>query len=297
MQSVWFTRFGAAFFIGLAVCWGIPRFLTDIPDFPLVNSERHQFRIVNHYFQSPAPAIALAGSSLTERLKEHYFARRDIRNIGIGGGSALTALTLLADTAWKRPAVIAVETNIMSRGVDQELVRAFKKVDHPIATFVSPRTLLALYQRKLDGIPPAFDPARCENILRAPPAKSLIKVDDTAAARSEHDNPTVEALIRNDVATLKLLVEELESKGVKIFLYDLPTMPAMEPTRYVQMTRSALSEAFSPDRWLELKYPVSDIRWDDAIHFDDRSAIILACALERALNKVAPEAPAASRAQ
>jgi hypothetical protein len=153
MQSVWFIRFGAAFFIGLAVCWGIPRFLTDIPDFPLINPERHQFRIVNHYFQSPAPAIALVGSSLTERLKEHYFARRDIRNIGIGGGSALTALTLLADTTWKRPAVIAVETNIMSRGVDQEVVRAFQKVDDPIATFVSPRTLLALIKESWTASP------------------------------------------------------------------------------------------------------------------------------------------------
>ena len=286
MQSVWFIRFGAAFFIGLAVCWGIPRFLTDIPDFPLVNSERHEFGIVNHYFQSPAPVIALVGSSLTERLKEHYFARRDIRNIGIGGGSALTALTLLADTAWKRPAVIAVETNIMSRGVDQELVRAFQKVDHPIATFASPRTLLALYQRKRDGFPPAFDPARCENTSRMPPAESLIKVDDTAAAISEHDNPYFDARIRSDVATLKVLVEELETKGVKVFLYDLPTMPAMEPTRYAKMTRLALAESFSPDRWLELKYPPHEIRWDDAIHFDDRSAIILACALERALNKV-----------
>jgi hypothetical protein len=286
MQPVWFIRFGAAFFISFALCWGIPRFLTDIPDFPLINTERHQFRIVNHYFQSPAPAIALAGSSLTERLKEHYFARRDIRNIGIGGGSALTGLTLLADTAWKRPAVVAVETNIMSRGVDQELVRAFQKVDHPVATFASPRTLFALYQRKLDGFPPAFDPARCENTFRMPPAESLIIADDTATARSEHDNPYFDARIRNDVAALKVIVEELETKGIKVFLYDLPTMPALESTRYVRMTRLAMSESFSPDRWLELKYPASEIGWDDAIHFDDRSAIILACALERALNKV-----------
>jgi hypothetical protein len=266
----------------------MPRFWTDIPDFPLINTERHHFRIVNRYFQSPAPAIALVGSSLTERLKEHYFARRDIRNIGIGGGSALTGLTLLADTAWKRPAVVAVETNIMSRGVDRELVRAFQKVDHPVATFASPRTLLALYQRKLDGFAPAFDPARCENTLRAPPAQSLIKADDTAAARSEHDNPYFDALIRNDVATLKVIVEALETKGSKVFLYDLPTMPAMESTRYVRMTRSAMSDTFSPDRWLQLEYPSHEIRWDDAIHFDDRSAIILACALERALNKVTP---------
>lgn len=114
----------------------------------------------------------------------------------------------------------------------------------------------------------------------------MIITDDTATAMSEHDNPYFDARIRNDVAALKLIVEELEAKGIKVFLYDLPTMPALQSTRYVKMTRLAMSESFSPDRWLELKYAASEIRWDDAIHFDDRSAIILACALERALNRV-----------
>ena len=283
-QPVWFIRFGAAFAVTFAICWAIPRVYDDVPDFPLINTERPHARILNHYFGSPTPAIALAGSSLTERLKERYFERRDIRNLGFGGGSPLTGLTVLTGTAWKRPATVAIETNIMSRGVDQNLVREFRMVDHPIATFASFRTLLALHQRRLDGPPPAFDPARCEGVFRTPPARSLLNTDDTVATRFEYDNPAVDDRIRKDVALLKSLAAELETKGIRVYLYELPTMPALESTRYVRTTRSALSARFGSDRWLDLKYPGGELRWDDAVHFDDRSAIILACALERALN-------------
>ena len=283
-QPAWFIRFGVTFAVTFAICWAIPRIYDQVPDFPLINSDRPHVRILNHYFGSPAPVIALAGSSLTERLKEPYFERRDLRNLGFGGGSPLTGLTVLAGTAWKRPAVVAIEANIMSRGVDQNLVHEFRKVDHPIATFASFRTLLALHQRRLDGPPPAFDPARCEGIFRTPPARALVTTDDTTSVRVEYDNPVVDDRIHKDVALLKTLVEVLETRGIRAYFYELPTMPALESARYVRTTRSALSEYFGPDRWLKLKYPASELRWDDAVHFDDRSAVILACALERALN-------------
>lgn len=118
-QPAWFIRFGVTFAVTFAICWAIPSIYDEVPDFPLINSDRPHVRILNHYFGSPAPVIALAGSSLTERLKEPYFERRDLRNLGFGGGSPLTGLTVLAGTAWKRPAVVAIEANIMSRGVDQ----------------------------------------------------------------------------------------------------------------------------------------------------------------------------------
>jgi hypothetical protein len=277
-------KFGTAFAITFAICWAVPHVFDDIPDFPLINTDRAHFRIINHYFQSPTPWIAMAGSSLTARLKEHYFERRDIRNLGLGGGSPLTGLTVLAETSWKRPAVVAVEINIMSRSVDRELVREFHQVDRPIATFASFRTLLALNQRRMDGPPPAFDPARCAGIFRSPPAQSLVNHDDTASIRIEYENPAVVDPIRNNVAALKALVKELETGGVKVYVFELPTLPALEATGYVQTTRSAVLEYFGPDRWLDLKYPADELRWDDAVHFDDRSAIILACSLERALN-------------
>jgi hypothetical protein len=283
-QPAWFLKFGAAFAVSFAICWAVPRIFDDIPDFPLINSRRPHDRIVNHYFGSATPVIALAGSSLTARLKEHYFERRDIRNLGLGGGSPLTGLTVLAETSWKRPAVIAIETNIMSRGVDQQLAREFHRVDHPITTFVSFRTLLALNQRWMDEPGPTFDPKRCVDVFRTPPAQSLISTDDTAPMRIEYDNPTVVDRIRNDVAVLSALVKELETDGIKVYLFELPTLQALESTRYVRTARSVLSERFGPERWLRLSYPVGEIRWDDAIHFDERSAIILACALERALN-------------
>ena len=283
-QSAWLCKFGAAFAVSLAICCIVPRIFDNIPSFPLINSERGHVRILNHYFQSPTPTIALAGSSLTERLKENYFERRDIRNVGLGGGSPLTGLTVLAETTRKRPPIIAIETNIMLRGIDRELVREFHDVDQPIAAFAPLRSLLAFYQMRLDGPPPAFDPKRCEDVFRTPPSQSLIKMDDTASVTAVFDSSALDDQIQSDVATLKALVARLEAEGIKVYLYQLPTLAALERTRYVRTTRLALADAFDGARWLQLDYPTAEMRWDDSIHFNDRSAIILACALERALN-------------
>jgi hypothetical protein len=283
-QSVWFCKFGAAFAATLAICCIVPRMFDSIPIFPLINSDRGHVRILNHYFQSPTPTIALAGSSLTERLKENYFERRDIRNVGLGGGSPLTGLTVLAETTRKRPPIIAIEANIMLRGIDRELVREFHDVDQPIAAFAPLRSLLAFYQMKLDGSPPAFDPKRCEDVFRTPPSQTLIKMDDTASVTAVFDSSALDDQIQSDVATLKALVARLEAEGIKVYLYQLLTLAALERTRYVRTTRLALADAFDGARWLLLDYPTAEMRWDDSIHFNDRSAIILACALERALN-------------
>jgi hypothetical protein len=283
-RSVWFCKFGTAFAVTLTICCIVPRIFDNIPTFPLINSERGHVRILNHYFQSPTPTVALAGSSLTERLKENYFERRDIRNVGLGGGSPLTGLTVLAETTRKRPPIIAIETNIMLRGVDRELVREFHDVDQPIAAFAPLRSLLAFYQMRLDGPAPAFDPKRCEDVFRTPPSPSLITIDDTASVTAVFDNPALDDQVQSDVATLKALVARLEGQGIRVYLYQLPTLAALEPTRYVRTTRLALADAFDGARWLHLDYPATEMRWDDSIHFNDRSAIILACALERALN-------------
>lgn len=137
---------------------------------------------------------------------------------------------------------------------------------------------------RLDGPPPAFDPKRCEDVFRTPPSQSLIKMDDTASVTAVFDSSALDDQIQSDVATLKALVARLEAEGIKVYLYQLPTLAALERTRYVRTTRLALADAFDGARWLQLDYPAAEMRWDDSIHFNDRSAIILACALERALN-------------
>jgi hypothetical protein len=222
-------------------------------------------------------------------LKEHYFEPRDIRNLGLGGGSPLTGLTVLTDTKWKRPAVVAIETNLLSRGVDHDLVDEFHRVDRPLTTFASFRTLLALNQRRMDGPGPAFDAARCGNILRTPAAPSLINVNDVAPRRIEYDDPAIDELVRTDVRVLRTLIQDLEANGIKVYLFELPTLPALQSTRSVTAMRSAVSESLGPERWLDLKYPADELRWEDAVHFDDRSAIILACALEQALKLRLPQ--------
>ncbi len=108
-----------------------------------------------------------------------------------------------------------------------------------------------------------------------------------AVTLAEWNKPDYDWIIRKDAAELKNLVEALEKEGVLVFLYELPIDPALQQSRYSKTDRSALAEALGPDnhRWLSLEYPADEIRWTDGAHLDERSAIIMARSLERAIEQ------------
>jgi hypothetical protein len=85
------------------------------------------FPALSRYEFEPTPEVVLVGSSMTHRLYEGYFQER-LRNLAISGGSPLTGLAIAASYQ-SIPRLILVETNIMSRGVDDALVEQFWKHD------------------------------------------------------------------------------------------------------------------------------------------------------------------------
>ena len=279
----WFFKAATVFAVSFATCWAIPRAFENIPEFPTISTEREQFLIFDRYFRLPVRKIALAGSSLTARLKEEYFDRNDIRNVALPGGSPLTDLAILADAAWKRPRVIAVETNILSRGVDEEMIREFHGFTGRTDALRPLRTLAALYQRKFGTAPPTLDSAMRANILRLPPAQPLANEKIIAETIVEFDKPQYDDWIRKNAALLKTLADRLEAEGVRVYLFELPVVPEIEQTRFVRTTRMAVSDLFGSDRWLKLDYPAGELRYYDGAHLDERSAILIARALERAI--------------
>lgn len=58
------------------------------------------------------------------RMKEEYFFNVDVGNVALPGGSPLTGLQIIDRATKRKPAVIVVETNVLSRGVDDPLVKA-----------------------------------------------------------------------------------------------------------------------------------------------------------------------------
>lgn len=281
----WFLKLAMTCMLIVACCWVAPRFF-DIPEFPPTTTDEQQFVVLNRYLQLPMREITLVGSSLTFRLKEQFFEYRNICNVGLPGGASLTGLAIIESDAVRHPKIVSVETNILTGGLDNDLL---EKVIHRnrVGDALRPlRSLAAFYQGKLDLHQPPFDAGK----RRAALAASAITYDNEKSIKQyglEWNKPIHEKMVMKDVSAIKALVDKLEARGITVFLHELPLPPALEQSVYLETTRNALKQVFGSDsdRWLSLKYPREELRWEDAIHLDERSAIIMSSSIKNAIDE------------
>jgi hypothetical protein len=263
-----------------------PRVFTNLPQFPPTTTDQQQVIVFDRYFQLPVLDVALVGSSLSYRLKEEFFERGNVRNAAIPGGSPLTGLAIIGAAPALRPRVIAVKTNILTRGIDDNLYQKFKNAKRSDDRLRPLRTLAAYYQSARDDVL-TFTETKRRSILERPAATSDME-RGIATALVEWNNPYYDETYLKDAKTLNSLVEKLEDQGVTIFFFEMPYTPALYQTRYTTMARKALEQVFglNNNRWLNLEYPTDEMRWTgDGAHLDERSALIFASALDRAIGK------------
>ncbi|CAN7386833.1 hypothetical protein LJR220_003441 [Bradyrhizobium sp. LjRoot220] len=257
------------------VLWNYPKLYARV-------LEDRRFPALSRYALEPVPEVALVGSSMMFRIYEGYFST-PLRNAAIGGGSPLTGLAIIASYP-KLPRVIVVETNILSRPIDAALVKNFGNNDaEPFAWFWPYRVAISWvyywlkYKSESDNI---------ANLPRQPPSIYDIKasLDETEA---EYANPAFDAPMAQNAATLQRLVAELESRGGRIYFVELPYPGNLGQSRYAVTARTLAHNAF-PDRskWPDIDYHLPELRWVDASHMDERSAIIVAREIDGFLGRV-----------
>ena len=282
----WLFKFAATFLLLWACCWAAPRLFANLPQFPPTTTDQMQVDVIDRYFRLPAQDVVLVGSSLSYRLKEQYFEHGDVRNAAINGGSPLTGMAIIAAAPAARPRVIAVETNVLDRSIDNDLLERFKNAKRPVDTLRPLRTLAAYYQDvKDDAI--TYSRARIKAIVARPPVPDHV-AERVAMALGEWNEPTRREAMVKGAAALKSLVEKLEAEGITIVFYEVPYTSQLDRSVYATMARDALAGVISPDdeRRLTLEYPAEELRSNaDGIHLDDRSAVIFAAALDDAIHK------------
>jgi hypothetical protein len=239
---------------------------------------------LNRYFQEPVPDIVLVGSSVSWRLKEEYFSISGVRNLALAGGSPVTSLEIVAKQR-RLPKIILIETNVLSRSVDEALVERFTGHGRSDALFLRPvRTAIAAYETWNHTPPdPAQARALLEDLLGQAPSSFDNRIYlDRAVTKMNAEDPTVAT--RANVTLIKQLIAEVERRGAHALLIAVPFSPEIEDTGFVGVTRKIVQEAF-PDRtvWLPINAPLSELRWADGVHLDERSAVIVVRAIEKAL--------------
>jgi len=250
---------------------------------PAVTTRDGSLITLNRYVQEPTPDVVLVGSSLTWRLKEEYFSLPLVRNLALAGGSPVTSLEIVAKRK-RLPKTVLIEANILTRPVDRALVERFTRQEYS-ETFLRPvRAAIAAYET-WNHAPP--DPVRVrtalEKLLSQPPSDFDNRLYvERAVTDMNAEDPTVATLA--NVTLIKQLITEIERRGAQALLIAIPFSPEVEETRRAQMTAEIVRNAF-PDRnaWLTIDVPPAELRWTDGVHLDERSALMVARAIEQAL--------------
>ena len=221
--------------------------------------------------------IALVGSSMTFRIYEGYFKTR-LRNVSISGGSPLTGLAILASYP-SVPHVVLVETNIMSRAAESELIEKFGKNDAAASRWFEPyRAAISLVYYWLK-----FKSENVAELRSSAPATYDISASLHQAAEEFASTGTDEAMAEN-TRTMKRLVSTLESRGCKVYFYELPYPGNLATSHFALTARTLMHDAFpDPKRWPQFDYHLPELRWVDAAHLDERSAAIVAQEMDRVL--------------
>ena len=261
----------------LPVLWNYPQLYARV-------LEDRRFPALSRYALESVPEAALVGSSMMFRINEGYFSN-PVRNIAIGGGSPLTGLAIIASYP-KLPRVIVVETNILSRPLDTALVEKFgNNAAEPFAWFRPYRVAISWIYYWIKHT------SEDENVAQLPrqqPSSYDIKAF-LEQAEAEYANPESSASMAGNAEALQALVAQLKSRGSRIYFLELPYPGNLGGSNYAVTARTQARKAF-PDQtqWPNIKYDLSGLRWVDAAHLDERSAIIVAQAIDGLLSRLKP---------
>jgi hypothetical protein len=244
---------------------------------------------LNRYAKESIPDVVLVGSSLTFRLEEQYFATARLRNLALAGGSPLTGLEIVAGQP-RLPRLILVEANVLTRPIDTALVERYSKDGNAEPRFFRPiRTAVAAYENWHHAPQTHADvAAELGRLLAQPPSDFDNRIyAERALQQSNAEDPTV--AVQASVARLEPLIAAIEQRGARVLLFELPYSEALEGSRSATITRAIVHGQFpDPKRWLPIDFTRSELRWADGVHLDERSAVIVAQSIDKAISQVSP---------
>jgi hypothetical protein len=279
----WLIKCGAAAAIVLIACgFATVRFGSGL-QMPATTTRDGTLITLSRYLREPVPDVVLVGSSITFRLKEEYFATAGLRNLALAGGSPVTGLEIVANQP-RLPGIILIEANVLSRPTDTALVERYSRGDAEPFFFRPVRAAVAAYEQRLH-VPVTHEQVKLDlrRLVGQPPSDfdSQVYVD-RALQQFNAEDPTDVAQF--NAKRIEELVRVVEQRGARVFLFELPYAEPLERSRYAATSREIIHAAFpGSNRWLPIEVNRTELRWADGVHLDERSAVIVTQALERAL--------------
>lgn len=278
----WLLRCAVTTALVLLACAAAKPWLPSGMHAPATSARYGALLAFNRFMSEPTSEVVLLGSSLSARIREDYFVSLNIRNLAIGGGSPLTGLRILLLNQQKFPQIILIESNLLSKEADEEFIERYSKPGSD--RFFRPvRMAIAAYENWLHSPPRRIDAvAAADRQLTEPPREYNNQIYLDRVFEGFGQNLT--AALETNVRELTQLVSAARNQGALVLLFELPYADQLEPGRLVRDTRRfALGRFSSSEDWLHLTINKKDLRWPDGMHMDERSATLVARAIERAI--------------
>lgn len=243
----------------------------------VTTTESQNYAVAAKYLNRGTHNTVLVGSSLTFRLSENYFRSDYVENLSLAGGSPATGMAIIAGAP--TPKLVLVEANILNRVLDESFIR--RVIDRTSLTFRPIRSAAAYYETLMH---PSFKKEQVRSVvdrLIAQPPSDVVNSDLVQFAMNDAAvRPPIDPVRRglSDIRKYKAL---LESRGVKVLLFHMPYSLQYEATPFAMFSTQMASEAFpNADSWLPINVDLSQLRWTDGVHLDERSAAVVAQAIE-----------------
>ena len=201
----------------------------------------------------------------------------------MAGGSPVTGLEIVADQP-RLPQYILVEANVLSRAADTALVERYSRGDTEPFFLRPVRAAVAAYEQRLHA-PLKHEQVALDlrRLVGQPPSDFDNRIYADRALQQFNAEDSTDAA-RLNVKRIGELIRQVEQRGARVFLFELPYSESIEGSRFATTTREIVHAAF-PDskRWLSIEVNRSELRWADGVHLDERSAVTVTQAVERAL--------------
>jgi len=264
--------------------WGANSYIeTTIPlSFTTTESNLAKLiKAVNH----PQPQAALVGTSVMDRLEPRFFETAEVTNLALEGGSAVTGLEIIL-RGQVRPSVVYIETNFVSNHPNASLLSETNGERLPLILAGSIKPLRYLFSSKKYASSSEDWKAKRQILLKDSPTNydNAAEVQKGADWYNSEEGKKARANPMPMIERIDKIATQLEAQGMRVFYVHVPLAKPYEDTAFFKGYSAAIAgnENYECPRCVDLRknLDISQLRWGDGLHLDDRSAILVAQALE-----------------
>lgn len=270
------------------VLWSIA--LPYLPRYvPTLNQQQDNRKIIMNYRSISAAPITLSGTSLTDRLSSGLFDTTTA-NVALPGQSPVSSALVASQ---KHSKILIIEINVLDRPRAIELEQFGARVMSPPAGL---QTLTFAYSPVRSVVSLAYGLDDVLDYQLSASAKSARKLTEKPPEPLRYNKSvyeTAKALdtrpaddsVRNSAHELRLIADQLEAQGSRVFYLLMPMHPVISSTQYKARGLRAMADEDPNFEARLLKVDWSEeLRWDpDGVHLDSRSAAIAAQQIEKAI--------------